>query len=789
MLLERHGHAERAAALANLARETQRAGDVFEAARLAEELAQVLVAAGYPDPEMVPAADAEAAVDVALDAWIERSRADAADAADADFFALLFQRIEQYAVVLGLRVSGRLATDAAGSARAEALMRALARLPVQLFEQSQAASAAVERALAAWYPQATPAAAGEGGPAFAQAQADLQWQAAFDDALYRLRLDCNAGAEDEQLARAQALLAQAQARGGRSAIVRAQLECAYVLLALGRAAEGLPVVQAARQALLDGRPAALDAFAISAERELYLTAVLYEGRARAALKQRRELLDLCAPVVADIEAQRARVNSPYAQSAFLATRAELYEMCAAAAYKLGDADRLLATTELLKARATLALRGESVDTPELAALTVRCRAADAALARADPAAPATRALREERRWLHDARAIAAAQARAATDPQALTAPTVAQVQAALAAGEALLSWFWLGREVLIVQLFAHGRTQALHVELGAEGRALLDRYLACVQALAGPQPALDELIAELERALPGLAPYLLPPPVQDFLAGCTRLIVSAHRDLHLVPLHALPWRGGRLVEAMAVRYVPNVTSLLRPWRGQRSGMQSGLQSRPVLAVGVGRFDDPALAPLPNARAEAQQVAAAHGAQGRTLLDPTRAELLAAPLADYRCLHLATHGSSVLAGDARDDPLSCGIALRDGTLDGLALGTLDLRAELVVLAACHSGQRALGGRGLAQLPGDDLFGLQGVLFSAGANALLGALWPVDDDSARAILVDFHRAYAGGAPPDLALQRALVAHLAVPERRHTLYDWAPFFLSVLGSASSL
>jgi CHAT domain-containing protein len=161
-------------------------------------------------------------------------------------------------------------------------------------------------------------------------------------------------------------------------------------------------------------------------------------------------------------------------------------------------------------------------------------------------------------------------------------------------------------------------------------------------------------------------------------------------------------------------------------------------------------------------------------------------LLAAPLAEYRCLHLATHGSSVLAGDARDDPLACGIALRDGMLDGLALASLDLHAELVVLAACHSGQRALGGRGLAQLPGDDLFGLQGVLFGAGVNALLGALWPVDDDSARAILVDFHRAYAGGAAPELALQRALKAHLAAPERRHTLYDWAPFFLSVLGGA---
>lgn len=777
VLLERHGVPQRAAALANLAREMHHAGDVFEAARLAEELARLLVAAGYADPEAVAAADPDAAIDAALDGWIERS---SRDAAGETFFAHLLELIGQYAVVLGMRVSRRLNADPAGAARAEAMLRALSRLPARLFERSQAANADVERALAEWYPLPVPPTV-DTNAAAGQAQQDLRWQAAFDDALYQLRLECNAAASEALLERIQALLEMAQARGSRVAVVRAQLERAYVLLALGRAAQVLPQARAARETLLGDRPAALDAFASAAERELYLTTVLYEARALATLKDRRALLDLCAPVVADIEAQRARVSSPYAQGAFLATRAELYEMCAAAAYKLGEADRLLATTELLKARATLALRGAPglADTdPEVAALAARCRAADAALAAADPAAAATRALREERRWLHDARAIAAARSRAATDPQALAAPSVAALQATLDAGEAVLSWFWLGREVLIAQLFSRERAQALHVELGTEGRALLDRYLGCVVALASEQDPLDPLIDELERLLPPLAAYLLPPPVQDFLAGCTRLAVSAHRDLHLVPMHALPWRGGRLIEAMAVRYVPNVTSLLRPWHGVRDG--------PVLAVGVDEFDDPALAPLPNTRAEATEVAAVHGERGRTLLGPTRAEFLAQPLAACRCVHLATHGSSVLAGDALDDPLACGIALRDGMLDGLALASLDLPAELVVLAACYSGQRALGGRGLAQLPGDDLFGLQGVLFAAGVNALLGALWPVDDESARAILVDFHRAYAAGAAPDLALQRALMTHLRSPHRRQTLYDWAPYFVSVLGRA---
>ena len=135
---------------------------------------------------------------------------------------------------------------------------------------------------------------------------------------------------------------------------------------------------------------------------------------------------------------------------------------------------------------------------------------------------------------------------------------------------------------------------------------------------------------------------------------------------------------------------------------------------------------------------------------------------------------ATHGSSVLAGNAHNDPLNCGIALCDGLLDGWQLTALDIQAELVVLASCYSGQRAIGGRGLAKLQGDDVFGLQAVLFEAGAGAILGALWPVDDESSRAILVDFHRQYAPGSDPDRALQSALLAYLANPFRRHGRSD---------------
>ena len=137
----------------------------------------------------------------------------------------------------------------------------------------------------------------------------------------------------------------------------------------------------------------------------------------------------------------------------------------------------------------------------------------------------------------------------------------------------------------------------------------------------------------MERAIASFGEALLPIQAREAIAGKSRLVLCPHRSLHLFPFHAAPWRHGEasgyLIEHFAVRYVPNLSSLLVPWRGNQTG--------PVLAVGVAQFDDPAIA-LPNAEVEAAEVAAAHGAAGLALTAVTRAQFRALPLHKYRCLH-------------------------------------------------------------------------------------------------------------------------------------------------------
>ena len=758
-LRERQDPLARAQTLTRLAEGIGGTGDRFEAARTAEIAAVVLQDAGYLDPEQN--------VGLAVGAWIDVASKDHTQSA---LLAQICDVIKCWATILGARASERLKSDPSGSARAEGVLREVAQLAIDLDEQAAQAKRQLDDRLTVWNSSGVSL-----PPIAADAEETRQrtvQMTALDDALYALRLSCNEGANDALLIKAVELRAQAEALGSRVHVARAIVEQAYVLLALERIAGVPALTDEAVRTLLGDNPAQLSSFATGYERELYLNAIDYKVRALAGLADHEAIVAACEPVIRDIESERARVSSPYQQSAFLATRAEIYEYAAAAAYKTKRFDLLLAVTELLKARAALRSRLLPKVGTGMNDVEAQFQAVNEALAKAAPNSTETANLKEHRRWLLTARAITRAHASDAEVPEI----SVAAVQATLAHDEAALSWFLIANNIVLVMAVTREGFLPTPVTMDAALQAQVREYLDCLTALSGDAPDYRKLIPRTDHMVASLGDALLPAEVRKFIAAKSRLVLCPHRELHLFPFHAAPWRDGYLIEEFSVRYVPNLSSLLVPWIGNREG--------PVLAVGVVDFDDPDIPSLPNAEAEAIAVAAAHDDAGHALIGATRAQFTALPLRDYRCLHLATHGSSVLAGDAVNDPFESCLYLRDGALSGFEIAALQLRAELVVLAACHSGQRSIAGRGLDRLPGDDIFGLQAVLFDAGVGTMLGALWPVHDATALAVLVDFHRAYAGGAAADRSLQTAIVAHLGNAERRRDVFYWAPFFLSSLG-----
>ena len=213
----------------------------------------------------------------------------------------------------------------------------------------------------------------------------------------------------------------------------------------------------------------------------------------------------------------------------------------------------------------------------------------------------------------------------------------------------------------------------------------------------------------------------------------------------------------------------------------------------MLVAGVGDFKQHGL-PLPSlpaVRSEVQAVADGYRRQGipiETLIDDelSRPELLSRSdsgnLETFSCIHLATHGASVLGKDTSDTPLESCLFVSDAALDGLEISTLRMKAHLVVLSACNSGQRAIRGRGMGELPGDEVFGLQTAFAMAGVQAVLGCLWTADDTAAKAIMVSFHRYHAESKAAEVALQMALRDYLRNADPLHCYcWFWAPFFIS--------
>jgi CHAT domain-containing protein len=482
--------------------------------------------------------------------------------------------------------------------------------------------------------------------------------------------------------------------------------------------------------------------------------------------------------IALVEKFRYKVSSHYLQSAYLRTRIGLYAHGARAAFELKDHALMLVRAELSKCRTLLNHRPATAGAPPdkfEKEFGMVCTQIDQARANGMDVTE----LLAKRRTLWDLLVIQRRQNRGQAAPPEFN---LQAVQAILAADEAILYYYWLDKVTLMV--VGIDRTQCV-----TELRILQPTERTGLEALAdfihqfGPgstKKGLDEIRS--------FAEVLLPAPIASVLANKRRLIVSPHRMLHALPFHALPF-GNRdyLIQSMAVSYAPNLTSLLL-----RHGVTP---ERRVLAVGVMNFVGAGakLDPLKTAEEEVTAIAEIHEANGAavTLLrgaEATESQLQTldqtGELGRYSCLHFATHGLNIAA----DTPMESHLYLRDSCLDGLEIANYRLSAELVVLSACCSGQRAFKGRGLDELPGDEMFGLPAAFFAAGARRILCTLWPVDDVAARKITPAVHRHLAAGQAPECALQLAITEYIAGEEFDNDIYFWAPFFLSVVGRSNS-
>jgi CHAT domain-containing protein len=335
-----------------------------------------------------------------------------------------------------------------------------------------------------------------------------------------------------------------------------------------------------------------------------------------------------------------------------------------------------------------------------------------------------------------------------------------------------------------------------------------------------------EAEAAYRQAARTLSEMILGPLVN--VLGRKRLIIVSDGALQSVPFGALPNpqpEGGQFVPLIEENEIVNLpsASILPLLRTTAEGRKSPPKTVAILADPVFDADDVRVAKvrrgrvladrrseglardsqedveldvavreaglaeegvhlprLPFTRGEAEAIyrLAGPGMASKALdFEANLTAVMGGGLAQYRILHIATHG---LLNSQHPEVSGLVLSLVDdrgqprrGFLKAQEISSLNLPIELVVMSACRTGLgRAVRGEGL--------LGLTRAFMQAGAKRIVASLWNVDDEATAALMELFYRGMlADGLRPAEALRRAQL-DISKRQRWSSPYYWAGFIL---------
>jgi hypothetical protein len=292
--------------------------------------------------------------------------------------------------------------------------------------------------------------------------------------------------------------------------------------------------------------------------------------------------------------------------------------------------------------------------------------------------------------------------------------------------------------VLSALVLAGGSATVVPLGDAAPAEEALLRLRADLDAQAGramPERLAAVVAAATRRDAAALAAVVLDPLLP--LVGDRDLVVVPTGLLVTVPWAVLPGCAQR-----PVTVAPSATawSLAR----RRAARARSPEPPALLVAGPG-----------NERGEAEVRAIATLRPHATVLvgaEATPAATLAG-LARAGVAHLAAHGHHV-AGNA----LFSSLELAGGALMGYYVAHLGTAPAIVVLSSCDLGLNDVR-------PGDETLGMVTALLSAGSSTIVASVSRVADDTAMALMPEYHRRIGQGMPPATALAAlGAPAHLA-------------------------
>lgn len=332
----------------------------------------------------------------------------------------------------------------------------------------------------------------------------------------------------------------------------------------------------------------------------------------------------------------------------------------------------------------------------------------------------------------------------------VTDTPVSEIRNRLAADEALVEYYAVGREWFVFVLKRDGLTVK---KLGTPD--LYREVQAFRAALTSPVSSdYSHRSRVLYQALIAPIGALLDTPKLTFVP---------HGPLHYLPFGALSNADGYLIDRATIRVL------------QTAGVLKFLKERvreshpSILVMGNPNLGDPTY-DLKYAQDEAQAIAGLMPRATLLLRDEAKASYLNQNAGGFTIIHLAAHGLF-----DPDNPLNSALLLaRDGANDGRLragdLYRLNLNADLVTLSACET---ALG----KITKGDDVVGFTRGFLYAGAGSIVSTLWKVDDRATKDLMLDFYTKLLMMGKGEALRQAQLNTRKKYP---HPFY-WASFQLT--------
>ena len=257
-------------------------------------------------------------------------------------------------------------------------------------------------------------------------------------------------------------------------------------------------------------------------------------------------------------------------------------------------------------------------------------------------------------------------------------------------------------------------------------------------------------------------------PIEDLLDG-DELIVVPDGALSLAPWAALS-------ESLRIRTVPSLTSLkFIKDSPDEYHCKSGalLVGDPCLKKVTNKWGNPIYDELTYAKKEVEMIGEILKCEPLTGEAATKQEVIRR-IGSVALVHIAAHGSKETGAIAlAPDPCweSTNSEEEEYLLKISDVQTVKLRARLVVLSCCHSGQGEVSSEGVVGIARAFLF--------AGARSVVASLWAIDDEATMEFMKSFYQHLRGGESTSTALQRAMKC-LRDSDNFSAPKYWAPFVL---------